>query len=94
MKAFFARCAARLQATNLAAAAQLARASVHWLRHTGITHAQANGTPLDVEMAIAGHASPTTTAGYTQVELRRLLLSSRFLARQDADSAAVSRINK
>lgn len=95
LKAFFARCATRLHATDPAAAAQLARASAHWLRHTGITHAQANGTPLDVEMAIAGHTSPATTAGYTQVERRRLLLhSGQFLARQDADSAAAPWVKK
>ena len=66
------------------AAAQLRRASTHWMRRTGITHSLASGTPMDVEMGIAGHSSIATTSRYTHAETRRRLQESlRFLARLD-----------
>jgi site-specific recombinase XerD len=83
IKTFFALCAEELASDSPQAARQLRRASTHWLRHTGITHSLAAGTPIDVEMAIAGHSSAATTGKYTHAEQRRRLLeSARFLALQ------------
>jgi hypothetical protein len=63
-------------------AAQLRRASTHWLRHTG-THSLAAGTLLDVEMKVTGHASMSTTSKYAHAEThRRLQGSAGFLAQQ------------
>ncbi|MBY0241197.1 MAG: hypothetical protein K2X55_17965 [Burkholderiaceae bacterium] len=53
-------------------AAQLLRASALWIRHTGIPHSLAVGTPLDVEMLATGHASAATTSRYMHSEARRL----------------------
>lgn len=83
LKAFFASCAEELDQVAPQSAAQLRRASTHWLRHTGITHSLAAGTPLDVEMKVAGHASIATTSQYSHAETRRRLQGSAgFLAQQ------------
>lgn len=87
IKAFFTSCAERLGTDSPQAASQLRRASTHWLRHTGITHSLAAGTPIDVEMAIAGHSSAATTGKYTHAEQRRRLQeSARFLALQEPEA--------
>jgi site-specific recombinase XerD len=83
LKVFFADCAAQLDRVAPQSAAQLRRASTHWLRHTGITHSLAAGTPLEVEMLVAGHASLATTSKYAHAETRRRLQgSANFLAKQ------------
>jgi len=72
VKTFFGWCAQRLAARGDAArAAQLQRASVHWLRHTHASHALAAGVPLDVARDVLGHASLATTSRYVQTEERR-----------------------
>lgn len=79
---FFAYCGQLLAAGDPDGAARLHQASTHWMRHTGITHSLAAGTPIDVEMLAAGHASMATTSRYTHSEPRRLLQGSRaFLDR-------------
>jgi site-specific recombinase XerD len=83
LKAFFSDCADHLDHVAPLSAAQLRRASTHWLRHTGITHSLAAGTPTEVEMLVAGHASLATTSKYAHAETRRRLQgSAAFLAQQ------------
>ncbi|NTB05867.1 phage integrase family protein [Agrobacterium tumefaciens] len=83
LKHFFAGCAKKLKSSEPQSAAQFERASTHWMRHTGITHSLAAGTPLDVEMNVVGHASIATTSRYTHAEARRRLQESAgFLALQ------------
>lgn len=83
LKDFFAACADKLAPQAPQSAAQFRRASTHWMRHTGITHSLAAGTPLDVEMNVVGHASIATTSRYTHAEARRRLQESAgFLALQ------------
>ncbi|MFC5510477.1 phage integrase family protein [Massilia jejuensis] len=83
LKVFFAGCADHLEHVAPQSAAQLRRASTHWLRHTGITHSLAAGTPAEVEMKVAGHASLATTSKYAHAETRRRLQgSAAFLAQQ------------
>jgi hypothetical protein len=76
LKAFVADCADHLDHVAPRPAAQLHRASTHWLRHTEITHSLVAGTPLDVEMKVAGYASITTTSQYSYAETRRRLPGS------------------
>lgn len=94
LKVFFAECADRLDHVAPQSAAQLRRASTHWLRHTGITHSLATGTPAEVEMKVAGHASLATTSKYAHAETRRRLQgSAAFLAQQTpivSENAAVA----
>ncbi len=71
LKAFFTDCAIVLAMTDAKAAARLAAASTHWLRHTHGSHAVAAGMPLDVLQENLGHASLTTTTIYTTSEQRR-----------------------
>lgn len=85
LKAFFGACADRLSPHAPQAAAQLRRASTHWLRHSGITASLVAGTPLDVEMDAVGHASAVTTSRYLHLEARRLLLQSQSFLAQDGD---------
>ncbi|PRP68832.1 hypothetical protein BUE93_20515 [Chromobacterium amazonense] len=46
-------------------AAELARASTHWFRHSAITAKLEAGVPLEDVSEEAGHADPKTTLGYT-----------------------------
>lgn len=83
LKGFFGDCAVSFAKAEPELAAQLARASTFWLRHTGIAHSLAAGTPLEVEMKVAGHASISTTSQYVDVEARRRLEGSvSFLKKQ------------
>jgi site-specific recombinase XerD len=89
LKTFFADCAARTEEWAPHSSERFKRASTHWMRHTGISHSLAAGTPVDVEMNIVGHASMATTSRYTHSEARRRLSESRaFLSRQALASQA------
>lgn len=50
---------------------RLARASVHWLRHTFGTRALARGAGADAVQVTMGHSSPTMTARYTRASAQR-----------------------
>jgi site-specific recombinase XerD len=71
IKAFFAACAAALQAADPAGAQRLAKASAHWMRHTHGSHAVAAGMDIKVVQQNLGHASLATTTRYTTSEARR-----------------------
>ncbi len=65
-KAIFTRAAALLRPAYPGAAADLERASTHWLRHTHANHAlDAGGDLRDVQTGL-GHASLGTTTLYTK----------------------------
>ena len=65
VKDSFERCAAWVAPQDSKAAARIRQASTHWLRHTYGTHA-AQVALLHVLKEQMGHASTTTTAGYTR----------------------------
>ena len=67
-KGFFAQAADVLKTEDAAAAARLAQASAHWLRHTFGSHAIARGVALDVVQHQLGHASLATTSVYVHAE--------------------------
>jgi site-specific recombinase XerD len=71
MKGFFARCAAALEVTDGEGTQRLGKASIHWLRHTHGSHANAAGVDLKVLQQNMGHASIGTTTRYTTSEGRR-----------------------
>ncbi len=65
-KQIFARAAAQLEATYPGAAADLRRASTHWLRHTFANHGLDAGADIRDMQALLGHASLATTTHYTK----------------------------
>lgn len=65
-KAIFKRAAARLKPVYPGAAADLERASTHWLRHTHTNHALDAGADLRDQRELLGHASLQTTTLYTK----------------------------
>lgn len=76
LTAFFKRCAQQLGSSDPASAAQLERASTHWLRHAKISHSLAAGTQLDVERQTVGHQSLSTTSIYAHTEGKKMLRGS------------------
>jgi len=68
VKRFFERCARELEATDARGAARLRAASTHWMRHTSISEALAQGAPIEIVRANAGHASLATTSQYVHVQ--------------------------
>lgn len=70
-KGIFKRAAERLKVTYPGAAADLERASTHWLRHTHTNHALDAGADLRDERELLGHASLATTTLYTKGDAAR-----------------------
>jgi site-specific recombinase XerD len=69
LKDHFEACGQALAAGgNHAAAARLARASTHWLRHTHASHALASGVRIQDAQQNLGHASLATTTAYVTTE--------------------------
>jgi site-specific recombinase XerD len=52
-------------------AERLARASIHWIRHTHASNSIARGTRVEIEQQILGHASLATTTVYVTIEGKR-----------------------
>ncbi|WP_186123098.1 phage integrase family protein [Burkholderia gladioli] len=65
-KQIFARAAERLASSYPGAAADLQRASTHWLRHTFANHGLDAGADIRDMQALIGHASLATTTHYTK----------------------------
>ncbi|WP_186087658.1 phage integrase family protein [Burkholderia gladioli] len=65
-KQIFARAGAQLEARYPGAAADLRRASTHWLRHTFANHGLDAGADIRDMQALLGHASLATTTHYTK----------------------------
>ena len=70
-KRVFRRAAALLRPAYPGAAADLERASTHWLRHTHANHALDSGSDLRDVQAGLGHASLGTTTLYTKGDAAR-----------------------
>ncbi|WP_186043876.1 phage integrase family protein [Burkholderia gladioli] len=65
-KRIFARASAQLEASYPGAAADLRRASTHWLRHTFANHGLDAGADIRDMQSLLGHASLATTTHYTK----------------------------
>ena len=70
-KGIFARAADQLATTYPNAAADLRRASTHWLRHTFANHGLDAGADLRDMQELLGHASLGTTTRYTKADAAR-----------------------
>lgn len=70
-KAIFARAAEQLAIAYPNAAADLRRASTHWLRHTFANHGLDAGTDIRDMQELLGHASLGTTTRYTKADAAR-----------------------
>ncbi|MEX3629921.1 MAG: phage integrase family protein [Burkholderia sp.] len=88
----FARAADHLERVYPGAAADLRRASTHWLRHTYANHALDAGTDIRDLQTTLGHASLGTTTLYTKTDdARRYASATRMLdAAMDGGRAASS----
>jgi site-specific recombinase XerD len=72
VKRFFGACARVLSTQGDGKGAErLARASIHWLRHSHASHSIARGTRVEIEQQILGHASLATTTVYVTTEGKR-----------------------
>ncbi len=70
-KGIFARAAEQLAHAYPGAAADLARASTHWLRHTFANHGLDAGADIRDMQTMLGHASLATTTHYTKSDTVR-----------------------
>ncbi|AOJ10118.1 phage integrase family protein [Burkholderia mayonis] len=71
VKRFFAMATAAAQREDSPHARAFSAASPHWLRHTFVSHALANGMSLESARNFAGHDSLDTTSIYATAELGR-----------------------
>ncbi|AEA65581.1 site-specific integrase [Burkholderia gladioli] len=70
-KGIFARAAERLAPSYPGAAADLQRASTHWLRHTFANHGLDAGADIRDMQSLLGHASLATTTHYAKGDAAR-----------------------
>lgn len=81
LRGFFRRCAKQLTEHDPVAAAQLGRASTHFLRHSRISHSLDAGTAQHIERDLAGHSSLETTGHYVHTNgKQRMRGSAKFFA--------------
>ena len=87
-KRIFARAADQLDITYPNAAADLRRASTHWLRHTFANHGLDAGADIRDMQALLGHASLGTTTRYTKADAARQYRSVEALLNAALDAQA------
>ena len=86
-KGILARAADQLAITHPNAAADLRRASTHWLRHTFANHGLDAGADIRDMQELLGHASLGTTTLYTKADAVRQFQSVEALFNAALDSA-------
>jgi len=86
-KGIFARAADQLAITYPNAAADLRRASTHWLRHTFANHGLDAGADIRDMQELLGHASLGTTTLYTKADAVRQFRSVEALFNAALDGA-------
>ncbi|KUZ97529.1 integrase [Burkholderia ubonensis] len=86
-KGIFARAADQLALTYPNAAADLRRASTHWLRHTFANHGLDAGADIRDMQELLGHASLGTTTLYTKADAVRQFQSVEALFNAALDGA-------
>lgn len=86
-KGIFARAADQLAITYPNAAADLRRASTHWLRHTFANHGLDAGADIRDMQELLGHASLGTTTLYTKADAVRQFQSVEALFNAALDGA-------
>lgn len=81
LKSFFKRAAKTAQAAGLDAR-RFEKASTHWMRHTFVRQALADGVPIEVASELVGHASIDTTSIYSTQELARKINAIQSMRRR------------
>ncbi|ONO52744.1 integrase [Burkholderia cenocepacia] len=82
IKQFFATATAAALREDSPHARAFSEASPHWLRHTFVSHALANGMSLESARNFAGHDSLDTTSIYATAELSRQYREAETFLRQ------------
>ncbi|MDR6504166.1 site-specific recombinase XerD [Burkholderia ambifaria] len=82
IKRFFATATAAALREDSPYARAFSAASPHWLRHTFVSHALANGMSLDSARNFAGHDSLDMTSTYATAELGRQYREAETFLRQ------------
>lgn len=85
IKQFFAMATAAAPREDSPHAHAFSAASPHWLRHTFVSHALANGMSLERERNFAGHDSLDTTSIYATAELSRQYREAETFLRRVTD---------
>lgn len=84
VKRFFATATAMALSEDSPHARAFAAVSPHWLRHTFVSHALANGMSLESARNFAGHDSLDTTSVYATAELSRQYREAETFLRRAA----------
>ncbi|MCX7896845.1 MAG: tyrosine-type recombinase/integrase, partial [Rhodocyclaceae bacterium] len=88
LRSFFQEAASSLrEAGRLEDAKHLARASVHWIRHTRGSHLGNDGVPVNLIQKLLGHASLATTSIYTESDDERLWVELDRISRRHSSAA-------
>jgi integrase len=84
VKRFFEAASAAARREDSPHARAFSAVSPHWLRHTFVSHALANGMSLESARQFAGHDSLDTTSIYATAELGRQYREAELFLRRAA----------